>query len=59
MILDCHTGATIDDPIALERSLLNCAGVAQVGLFNNMCDVVYLAAESGVRILKNPDGRLA
>ena len=59
VILDCHTGATIDDPVALERALLNCAGVAQVGLFNNMCDAIYLAAESGVRILKKPDGRLA
>ena len=59
VILDCHTGPTIDDPIALELSLLNCAGVAQVGLFNKMCDVVYLATESGVRILKNPGGRLA
>ena len=55
VILDCHVGANITEPLTLERNLLNLAGVAQVGLFNNMCDAVYLATEAGVRVLrKNP-----
>ena len=52
VILDCHVGANISDPVNLERNLLNLAGVAQVGLFNDMCDAVYLATSDGVRVLR-------
>ena len=45
------------DPIATEASILNVAGVVQVGLFNNMCDAVVLASENGVQTLMNPTGR--
>lgn len=55
IILDCHTGPTISDPINLEKSILNLAGVAQVGLFNDMCDVVYLASPAGVQTLRRPN----
>jgi ribose 5-phosphate isomerase A len=52
VILDCHFGASIVDPIGLETAILSKAGVAQVGLFNNMCDAVYLADPAGVQILR-------
>ena len=51
-IADAHTGATITDPERTETALLALAGVVQVGLFNNMCDVVVLASSSGVKILE-------
>ena len=51
-IADAHTGATITDPEKTETALLALAGVVQVGLFNNMCDVVVLASSSGVKILE-------
>ena len=35
--------------------LLNLAGVVQVGLFNNMCDVVVLASSDGVSVLEKGD----
>ena len=57
-IADAHCGPSIDEPIKLERKILNIAGVVQVGLFNEMCDVVVLANDSGVEILTNPKGRL-
>lgn len=52
VILDCHFGANIVDPVGLESFILSRAGVAQVGLFNNMCDAVYLADPAGVQILR-------
>ena len=39
-IADAHCGPKIKDPINLEVNILKIAGVVQVGLFNNMCDVV-------------------
>ena len=57
-IADAHCGPSIDDPVKLEGKILNIAGVVQVGLFNEMCDVVVLANDSGVEILTNPKGRL-
>jgi ribose 5-phosphate isomerase A len=54
-IADAHTGATITDPERTETALLALAGVVQVGLFNNMCDVVVLASSSGVKILEKND----
>ncbi len=52
LIADAHTGASITDPEATETALLALAGVVQVGLFNNMCDVVVLASSSGVKTLQ-------
>jgi ribose 5-phosphate isomerase len=42
----------------MEKEVLNIAGVVQVGLFNNMCDVVVLAGANGVETFVNPNGRL-
>jgi len=58
MIADAHCGPTIQDPVAMEKEILNIAGVVQVGLFNNMCDVVVLAGANGVETFVNPNGRL-
>ena len=58
MIADAHTGPTISDPESTESDILLIAGVVQVGLFNNMCDVVVLAKDSGVEIKINPNGRI-
>lgn len=58
-IADAHCGPTLSNPIELEIAILKIAGVVQVGLFNNMCDVVVLAKHSGVEVLTNPDGRLS
>ena len=54
-IADAHTGATIANPAETEKSLLSIAGVVQVGLFNDMCDVVVLASDSGVKVLTKSD----
>lgn len=57
-IADAHCGPKITDPVNLEIEILKIAGVVQVGLFNNMCDVVVLAKDSGVEIKTNPNGRI-
>jgi ribose 5-phosphate isomerase A len=57
-IADAQIGATIDDPLLMEAQILNIAGVVQVGLFNDMCDVVVLADDGKVTTLVNPAGRL-
>tara|TARA_B100000945_G_C20322688_1_gene568460 strand:+ start:364 stop:1071 length:708 start_codon:yes stop_codon:yes gene_type:complete len=57
-IADAHCGPKITDPVHLEIEILKIAGVVQVGLFNNMCDVVVLAKDSGVEIKINPNGRI-
>ncbi|MGB0515985.1 MAG: ribose-5-phosphate isomerase RpiA [Poseidonia sp.] len=54
-IADAHTGPSLTDPENTERELLNIAGVVQVGLFNNMCNVVVLASTEGVSILTKND----
>jgi len=54
-IADAHTGPTLTHPEDTERKLLNLAGVVQVGLFNNMCDVVVLASSDGVSVLEKGD----
>lgn len=51
-IVDAHTGSTLSDPLEMERTILNIAGVVQVGLFINMCDVVVLASDDGVVVLE-------
>ncbi|MCH1410719.1 MAG: ribose-5-phosphate isomerase RpiA [Candidatus Poseidoniaceae archaeon] len=58
-IIDAHTGPTLTDPAGVETALLSLAGVVQVGLFIDMCDVVYLAGASGAARLVRPGGRLA
>jgi len=57
-IADAFTGPRITDPQESERSLLQLAGVVQVGLFVGMCDVVYLAGSNGVERLVNANGRM-
>ena len=57
-IVDAQTGPTIDDPVETERKLLAIAGVVEVGLFNNMCDVVVLASQDGVQIMRKKNGRI-
>ena len=58
-IADAHCGPKLSNPEALEVEILKIAGVVQVGLFNNMCDVVILASSTGVETKINPNGRLA
>jgi len=54
-IADAQTGPSITDPITTEQRLLALAGVVQVGLFNNMCNVVVMASDTGVSILAKDD----
>ena len=58
MIADAHTGPKISNPIKTESEILQIAGVVQVGLFNNMCDVVVLAGNGGIKTFVNTNGRL-
>ncbi|MGB1578373.1 MAG: ribose-5-phosphate isomerase RpiA [Candidatus Poseidoniaceae archaeon] len=58
-IVDAHTGPCLTDPGATEAALLSLAGVVQVGLFIDMCDVVHLAGPSGAERLVRSGGRLA
>ena len=54
-IIDAQTGPTISNPTQTEAALLHIAGVVQVGLFTNMCDVVILAGVDGVSVLEKED----
>jgi ribose 5-phosphate isomerase A len=54
-IVDAQTGPTISNPTQTEAELLHIAGVVQVGLFTNMCDVVILAGADGVSVLEKED----
>ena len=58
-IADAHCGPKLNKPEELEVDILKIAGVVQVGLFNNMCDAVVLAKNSGVETIINPNGRMA
>ena len=58
-IVDARTGPSLTDPASTETSLLALAGVVQVGLFIDMCDVVHLAGPSGAERMVRPGGRLA
>ena len=58
-ILDCSFGSTITNPSELESSLLEIAGVVEVGLFVGICDAVVMAASGGVATLVKQGGRLA
>tara|TARA_Y100000766_G_scaffold62553_2_gene51806 strand:+ start:1683 stop:2387 length:705 start_codon:yes stop_codon:yes gene_type:complete len=58
MIADAHCGPTLHHPKEIEQRILNIAGVVQVGLFNDMCDVVVLAGSNGVETFVNPNGRI-
>ena len=57
-ILDCSFGPSISNPKSLEKKILSIAGVVEVGLFVDICDVVILASNGGVSILINDSGRL-
>lgn len=52
LIADAFTGPSIEYPISTEADILQIAGVVQVGLFNNMCDVVIVAGKNGVEVLE-------
>lgn len=54
-IADAHTGPTITDPVGTETAILGLAGVVQVGLFTNMCDVVVMASGDGITVLIKQD----
>ena len=58
LIVDAHTGPSLTDPASTETTLLALAGVVQVGLFIDMCDVVHLAGSSGAERLVRSGGRL-
>ena len=58
-ILDCSFGPLISNPKDLEQKLLNIAGVVEVGLFVDICDVVVMASSGGIVTLVNPIGRLS
>lgn len=58
LIVDAHTGPSLTDPASTETTLLALAGVVQVGLFIDMCDVVHLAGPSGAERLVRSGGRL-
>ena len=57
-IADAHCGPKIIDPKTTESEILKVAGVVQVGLFNDMCDVVILAEDGGISTLVRQDGRI-
>jgi len=54
-IADAHTGPTITNPAETETAILSLAGVVQVGLFTNMCDVVVMASGDGITVLTKED----
>ena len=57
-ILDCNFGESITNPKSLESEILSIAGVVEVGLFCDMCDVVILAGEGEVQTIVKEGGRL-
>ena len=57
-ILDCEFGPTITDPAEMERMISVIDGVVEVGLFVGICDAVFVASQSGVDVMFNPEGRL-
>ena len=58
-ILDCSFGPSIINPSDLESTLLDIAGVVEVGLFVGICDAVVMASSGGIVTLVNPTGRLS
>lgn len=46
LILDCDFG-TIENPPLLESSLKKIPGVAEVGIFTELCNVIILGTENG------------
>jgi ribose 5-phosphate isomerase A len=58
LILDGHFGPIIDEPQDLELALKKIAGVVEVGLFNNMADIVVLADPNGCQIIRKDQARI-
>lgn len=58
LIIDLQCGASIVDPRASEVALLSLAGVCEVGLFIDICDLVIMAAEGGIQTFSKADSRL-
>ncbi|HLK11473.1 MAG TPA: ribose-5-phosphate isomerase RpiA [Candidatus Binatia bacterium] len=54
VVLDCAFGA-IPDPAHLERELKAIAGVAEVGLFVDLCDVLLVGVGDGVTVRRRED----
>lgn len=52
LIIDCRFPAGIADPHALDRALCARPGVADHGLFLDMCSVAFIASPEGVRRLE-------
>lgn len=51
LILDCDFGI-IENPPDLEAKLKSIPGVAEVGIFTNLCDIVILGTASGPSTIK-------
>lgn len=51
LILDCDFGI-IEDPPSLEARMKRIPGVAEVGIFTNLCDIVILGTEDGPSTIK-------
>ena len=58
LIIDLHCGVSIDNPRASEVALLSLAGVCEVGLFIDICDLVIMAADDGIQTFSKADSRL-
>ena len=58
LILDLQCGASIEDPRTSEAALLSIAGVCEVGLFIDICDLVIMAAEGGIKTFSKAGSRL-
>jgi len=58
LILDLQCGPSIEDPRAGEAALLSIAGVCEVGLFIDICDLVIMAAEGGIKTFSKAGSRL-
>jgi len=58
LILDAHFGPNIDAPLDLESALKEIAGVVEVGLFNEMADIVVLADPDGCQMIRKDQARI-
>ncbi len=52
LILDCHFEGGMDDPVALDRSLNDRAGIVEHGLFLGLATEAHIASGNGVERLE-------
>ncbi|MEL6348430.1 MAG: ribose 5-phosphate isomerase A [Myxococcota bacterium] len=55
VIIDCHFADGIADPAGLAQALSARPGVADHGLFLDLCEVAFIADVDGVRQMNRPD----